>query len=117
MPTLLQFLSLSSPPFGSNGTGISVVNIYLQADCSSWNNQWIGVGANIVGANQSAFYPSGNIHFLRVFISWLNLDLGIETCFFDGMDAYVKTWLQFVFPIYIWGVIALIMHVHQCTFS
>ena len=50
MPTLLQFLSLSSPPFGSNGTGISVVNIYLQADCSSWNNQWIGVGANIVGA-------------------------------------------------------------------
>ena len=31
------------------------------------------------------------------------LDLGIETCFYDGMDAYVKTWLQFVCPIYIWG--------------
>ena len=67
--------------------------------------------ANIVGANQSAFYPSGNINFLRVFISWLNLDLGIETCFYDGMDAYVKTWLQFVFPIYVWGVLDLIMFI------
>ena len=67
--------------------------------------------ANIVGANQSAFYLSGNNNFLRVFISWLNLDLGIETCFFDGMDAYVKAWLQFVFPIYIWGVIGLIMFI------
>ena len=27
------------------------------------------------------------------------------------MDAYVKTWLQFVFPIYIWGVIVLIMFI------
>ena len=67
--------------------------------------------ANIVGANQSAFFPSGNINFLRVFISWLNLDLGIETCFYDGMDTYVKTWLKFVFPIYIWGVIGLIMFI------
>ena len=67
--------------------------------------------ANIVGANQSAFYPSGSINFLRVFLSWLNLDLGIETCFYDGMDAYIKAWLQFVFPIYIWGVIGLIMFI------
>ena len=67
--------------------------------------------ANIVGANQSAFYPSGSINFLRVFISWLNLDLGIETCFYDGMDAYIKAWLQFAFPIYIWGVIGLIIFI------
>ena len=67
--------------------------------------------ANIVGANQSMFFPPGSFHFPRVFISWLNLNLGIETCFYDGMDAYVKTWLQFVFPIYIWGVIGLIMFI------
>ena len=67
--------------------------------------------ANIVGANQSVLFPPDSIYFLRVFISWLNLDLGIETCFYDGMDAYVKTWLQFVFPIYTWGVIALIMFI------
>ena len=27
------------------------------------------------------------------------------------MDAYIKAWLQFVFPIYIWGVIGLIMFI------
>lgn len=34
-----------------------------------------------------------------VFIAWVNLDLGIETCFYPGMDSYQKTWLQFAFPI------------------
>ena len=46
-----------------------------------------------------------------MFIAWLNLDFGIEVCFFDGLDAYWKTWLQFAFPIYIWiiaGVIILL---------
>ena len=51
--------------------------------------------------------------FLHVFISWINLDLGIEVCFYSGMDVYQKTWLQFVFPFYIWflvGVIILVCH-------
>ena len=42
---------------------------------------------------------------LHVFISWINLDLGIEVCFYSGMDVYQKTWLQFVFPIYIWVLV------------
>ena len=46
---------------------------------------------------------------MTVFIAWLNLDLGIETCFFDGMDEYTKTWLQFVFPIYVWILVGLII--------
>ena len=61
--------------------------------------------------------PVCSIHpILSVFISWLNLDLGIETCFFSGMDAYLKTWLQFVFPLYIWvlvGVIIILCHYSQ----
>ena len=38
---------------------------------------------------------------LSVFIAWVNLDLGVETCFYSGMDTYQKTWLQFAFPLYI----------------
>ena len=64
--------------------------------------------ANIVTANQSVFFPSIETNVLTVFIAWLNLDLGIETCFFDGMDMYSKTWLQFVFPLYIWLLVGLI---------
>ena len=31
----------------------------------------------------------------------LNLDLGIESCFYNGMDSYAKIWLQLFFPIYL----------------
>ena len=31
-----------------------------------------------------------------------------DTEFYDGMDGYTLTWLQFVFPIYIWAIIIFI---------
>ena len=59
--------------------------------------------ANIIRSSQAVFFPPEvNGSFLSIFIAWLNLDLGIETCFYDGLDAYAKIWLQFVFPVYIW---------------
>ena len=69
--------------------------------------------ANIVQANQAVFFPSGpaqELYPIKVFIAWLNLDFGITTCFFDGLDAYWKTWLQFVFPLYLWAIITLIIY-------
>ena len=69
--------------------------------------------ANIVGPNRTIFLPVESTDALSVFIAWLNLDFGIETCFYNGMDAYSKTWLQFVFPVYIWllvGLIAFVSH-------
>ena len=68
--------------------------------------------ANIFAMNSATFF-SQHTNVLTVFIAWLNLDLGIETCFYDGMDAYTKAWLQFVFPFYVWalvGIIILISH-------
>ena len=44
--------------------------------------------ANIVGANGSIFLPVKSIDALSVFIAWINLDFGIETCFYDGMVVY-----------------------------
>ena len=38
---------------------------------------------------------------LRVFISFANFDLGIEACFYNGMDSYAKMWLQLFFPSYL----------------
>ena len=47
--------------------------------------------------------------FISVFISWLNLDIGFDVCFYEGMDAYTKTWLELAFPAYIiFLVIAII---------
>ena len=64
--------------------------------------------ANIIKTNEQLFIQANNSP-LTIFISWLNLDLGVETCFFDGLTAYSKTWLQFVFPFYIWSIVALII--------
>ena len=65
--------------------------------------------ANIVQANKTTFFLKPDINVLTVFIAWMNLDLGIPTCFYHGMDAYAHTWLQFLFPIYIWILLSLII--------
>ena len=39
--------------------------------------------ANIIKPSEYIFLPQNNTNPLTIFISWLNLDLGIETCFFS----------------------------------
>ena len=65
--------------------------------------------ANVVKANEYLLFTEKQTSPLVVFIAWLNLDLGIETCFFNGLTAYGKTWLQFLFPLYIWSIASLII--------
>ena len=62
--------------------------------------------ANILTANHSLLSTS---NFLTVFISWLNLDLGIETCFYNGMNSYGKFLLQLAFPTYVFVLIGTII--------
>ena len=69
--------------------------------------------SSIIGANQKIFFQHG-MNIMAIFVMWLKLDLGIETCFYDGMDAYAKTWLEFVFPIYIFCLISLLIMLRKC---
>ena len=55
------------------------------------------------------------LFFLQIFVAWLNLDFGIESCFFAGLDVYWKTWLQFLFPFYIWVIAGVI--IVACCYS
>ena len=65
--------------------------------------------ANIVGFNSDIFFPKSTINVLLIFIAWINLDFSFETCFYKGMDMYGKTWLQFVFPFYVWFLVVIII--------
>lgn len=71
--------------------------------------------ANIIEVNKDIYFPLRRemdptwLSILRTFVAWLNLDMGIQTCFYDGMDMYVKTWLQFLFPLYIWLIAGLMI--------
>ena len=55
--------------------------------------------ANIITTNSAIFFPSSEPSFPTVFVAWFNLDIGIDVCFFDGLDAYTKIWLQLAFPV------------------
>ena len=63
--------------------------------------------ANIVDASRDIFIPQ--VGWLRTFISWLNLDFGFNVCFYEGMDFYAYTWMQFLFPLYIWMLVIIII--------
>ena len=52
---------------------------------------------------------------LPIFLSWLNLDFGIPVCFCRGLNYYSYTWLQFVFPFYLWFLVGLI--ILACKYS
>ena len=79
--------------------------------------------ANIIHINRAIFFPNKStgvnkiiMNILSTFIAWINLDLGIETCFYNGMDMYTKAWLQFLFPIYIWTIVGvMIVSSHYST--
>ena len=60
--------------------------------------------ANVLVGNNYSSFPKSSVIF--VLISLLNLDLGIETCFYHGMTEYDKTWLQFAFPAYLLLIVA-----------
>ena len=53
------------------------------------------------------FATKNEIAYVLILLS--NLDLGIEVCFYDGMTAYVATWLQFVFPLYVLSIVAALV--------
>ena len=70
--------------------------------------------ANIMWIYQRIFFPEEQklnilLVSLKTFIAWINLDFGIETCFVNGLTTIWKTWLQFIFPLYIWAIAGLII--------
>ena len=73
---------------------------------------------NVMGINEELFFNTkiSNFSFLHVFISLINLDLGFEICFYDGMSQLAKTGLQFVFPVYLWILILIIIYVRKLYF-
>ena len=64
----------------------------------------------IISINTPVFFTALN-HFAPsyTFISLANLDLGIQTCFYNGMDDYAKMWLQLAFPFYLIFIATLII--------
>ena len=96
-------------PFTLAGIAVIAFIIVLNLTVSVGTINGLIFYANVVKLYEHVFFPKGTIPFLSQFISWVNLDLGINTCFYHGMDSCIKAWLQFVFPAYIWFLLILII--------
>ena len=75
--------------------------------------------ANIVGSNNITYNNTSKPNVFSVFIAWLNLGLGINTCFYNGLDTYLKVWLKFAFPAYLITIlfVVIIMSKYISTFA
>ena len=104
-------------PFGLAGIALVAILIALNLTVSVGAINGLVFYVNIVKIQESFFFPNGPVPVLSQFISWINLDLGIEVCFFDGLTSCTKTGFQFLFPIYIWLILILIVvfaHFSKC---
>ena len=95
--------------FALAGIALVVLLLLLQLTVVHGTINGLIFYANVVQVNRDIFFPPGDTNILTVFIAWLNLDLGIQTCFCDRMNAYAFIWLQFVFPFYVWFLIGFII--------
>ena len=102
MPTLLFCYHCTS------WTNASVATDHLQPHCLHGNSQWphllckycLGKPHQLFQDTKHLWCKSIPTSACSLHCMAQNLDLGIETCLVDGMDAYIRTWLQFVFPFY-----------------
>ena len=92
-----------------SGIALVLLLLVLRLTVAAGKINGLIIYANVVAVNSAIFFHPRTTNILTVFIAWLNLDLGIESCFYNGMDAYVKTWLQFAFPLYVWTLVGLII--------
>ena len=96
-------------PFAAAGIALVAFLSILRLTVATGMINSLILYANIVQVNRKLFFPANTVNILTVFIAWLNLDLGFEMCFYDGMDAFAQTCLQFAFPVYVWVLISLII--------
>ena len=103
-------------PFAAAGIALVVFLSILRLTVATGMINSVILYANFVQINRSIFLPTDSTrNILTVFIAWMNLDLGFETCFYDGMTAYAQTLLQFAFPLYVWMLMGLI--IVTCRYS
>ena len=96
-------------PFASAGIALVVFLSILRLTVATGMINGVILYANIIQVNKDIFFPTNNRNIVTVFIAWMNLELGFEACFYNGMTAYQQTWFQFAFPVYIWILITVMI--------
>ncbi len=74
--------------------------------------------SNLVNLFEPVLTPVGAYDGRLALTSFLSLNLGVETCFYDTMDALQKIWWQLSFPLYLHIVmIAITLFARRCKWK
>ena len=103
-----QYLALLTA-FAAAGVVLVIFLVASNATVTEGTINGLIFYANIVRMNHDIFFPPQKYNVLSVFMAWINLDLGIRSCFYNGLDGYAMTWLQFAFPLYIWTIVIFVI--------
>ena len=87
-------------PIGVSGLLLVVLLFALNLTVTNGNINPFLLYVNVVSINTAIFFQTDK-SIVYVLTALANLDLGINTCFYNGMDEYTKMWLQLVFPVYL----------------
>ena len=97
-------------PFALAGIALVVFILLFNITVATGTIYGLIFYANVLAASNDNVYMSlPPTNFLTVFISWVTLDLGIETCFYSQMSSQAKALLQLVFPAYLFLLVFLII--------
>ena len=107
-----QYLALLTA-FAAAGVVLVIFLVASNATVTEGTINGLIFYANIVRMNHDIFFPPQTFNVLSIFMAWINLDLGIRSCFYNGMDGYAMTWLQFAFPLYIWTIMIVVITLSQ----
>ena len=96
-------------PIGIAGLVLILILFLLNLTVTDGTINPLVLYMNIISINYTIFFPNDHTTIpLYTLISLANLNLGIKTCFYNGMDDYAKIWLQLAFPFYIISIAIVI---------
>eukprot|EP00731_Ephydatia_muelleri_P016847 Em0009g1271a len=102
--------------FAAAGIGIIAIISFLHITVSEGYINGLLFYVSIVSTYEVHF--TGRLPGREVFIPvfFLNLDMGFETCFYDGMTPLDRVGLSFVFPIYLFVLMVMFVWLASCSF-
>ena len=94
--------------------GVALIALLTLANWTITDGTFSGLlfYANIFKLNMFVFLPH-RFNAIAVIMSVINLDFHLTHCVYDGFGSYMKAWLAFVFPVYVWTLIAGIIYLSK----
>ena len=60
-----------------------------------------------------AIFPFPRDGYQTYLISFLNLDAGLDACYYDGYNAYHRTWFELGFPLYLIFIVVMVIIISE----